>query len=194
MNHTNLNYFKHLLEAKQDCFLFKSLFTVHTSSDVILPISPGCPDLIVILKAFLWTSSRGEGGYHNVVAFMLFIFIYLYISMYIFVHLFFPIHIKFLLWRYWWNILLFASVPVASLGGAASGWRRAPLVTKLEASGASGAIAAVVALRVTFSWRPALLAFPSPFLVVAFLLLVSRTTAGTRLLGLVHTQLAQRLA
>lgn len=42
---------------------------------VILPISPGCPSLIVILKAFHWTSSRGEGGYHNVVAFMLIIFI-----------------------------------------------------------------------------------------------------------------------
>lgn len=109
--------------------------------------------------------------------------------MYIFIHLF-SIHIKFLLWRYWWDILLFASVPVASLWGAASGWRRAPLVPKLEAPGASGAIAAVVALRVTFTWGPALLVFPFPLPVMAFLLLVSRIAAGALLLGLVHTQLA----
>lgn len=113
--------------------------------------------------------------------------------MYIFIHLF-SIHIKFLLWRYWGDILLFASVPVASLGGAASSRRRAPLVPKFEAPGASGAIAAVVALRVTFTWWPALLAFPATLPVVAFLLLVSRTAAGARLLSLVHAQLAQRLA
>lgn len=113
--------------------------------------------------------------------------------MYIFIHLF-SIHIKFLLWRYRWDILLFASVPVASLGGDASGRRLAPLVPELEATGASGAVAAVVALRVTFTWRSALLAFPPALSVVAFLVLVSGTAAGARLLGLVHTQLAQRLA
>ena len=109
--------------------------------------------------------------------------------MYIFIHLF-SIHIEFLLWRYWWDILLFASVPVASLWGAASGHGRPPLVPVLEAPAASGAIAAVVALRVTFTRWPALLAFPSPLPVVAFLLLVSRTGAGARLLGLVDAQLA----
>lgn len=113
--------------------------------------------------------------------------------MYIFIHLF-SIHIKFLLWRYWWDILLFASVPVASLGGVASGRRRTSLVPKLEAPSASGAIAAVITLRVTFTWWPALLEFPSPFPVMAFFLLVSRTTAGAWLLSLVHAQLAQWLA
>lgn len=113
--------------------------------------------------------------------------------MYIFIHLF-SILIKFLLWRYWWDILLFASVPVASLWGVASGRGRAPLVPELEAPGASGAVAAVVALRVTFTWRPALLAFPSPLPVVAFLLLVSGAAAGAHLLRLVYAQLAQRLA
>lgn len=114
--------------------------------------------------------------------------------MYIYSYIFFSIHIKFLLWRYRWDILLFASVPVASLGGAALGRRRAPLVPKLEAPGASGAIAAVVALRVTFTRWPALLAFPSPLPVVAFLLLVSRSAAGAGVLSLVHAQLTQRLA
>lgn len=109
--------------------------------------------------------------------------------MYIFIHLF-SIHIKFLLWRYWWDVLLFASVPVASLWGGASGRRRAPLVSKLEAPVASGAVAAVVALRVTFTWWSALLEFPSPLPVVASLLLISRTAAGARLVSLVHAQLA----
>lgn len=113
--------------------------------------------------------------------------------MYIFIHLF-SIHIKFLLWRYWWDILLFASVPVASLGGDASGRRLAPLVPELEAPSASGAVAAIVALRVTFTWWPALLAFPAALSVVALLVLVPWTAAGARLLGLVHAQLAQRLA
>lgn len=107
--------------------------------------------------------------------------------MYIFIHLF-SIDIKFLFWRYWWDVLLFSSVPVSSLRGAASGWWRTPMVPELEAPSAPGTIAAVVALRVTFTWWPALLAFPSPLPVVASLVLVSRTAAGARLLGLVHTQ------
>lgn len=111
--------------------------------------------------------------------------------MYILVHLFFSsIHIKFfLLWRYWWDILLFASVPVAPLRGAASGRRRAPLVTELEAPVPSRAVAAVVALRVTFACRSALLVFPTPLPVVGLLLLVSGSSAGARLLGLVRAQL-----
>lgn len=108
--------------------------------------------------------------------------------MYIFIHLF-SIHIKFLLWRYWWDILLFASVPVAPLWGAASGRRGTPLLPELEAPAASGAVAAVVALRVPFTRGPALLAFPAPLPVVAFLLLVSGPAAGARLFSLVHTQL-----
>lgn len=190
---SHLNSFKHNAGGpKQDfCFLFKSL--IKSSSGVILPISPGCPGL-VILKAFLWTSSRGGKVATIMLLLLCYSFLYNYIYPCIYSYIFFSIHIKFLLWRYWWDILLFASVPVASLWGAASGRRRAPLVPKLEAPGASGAIAAVVALRVTFTRWPALLAFPAALPVVAFLLLVSRTTAGARLLGLVHAQLAQRLA
>ena len=109
--------------------------------------------------------------------------------MYIFKHLF-SIHVEFLLWRYWRDILLFASVPVASLRRAASGWRRAPLFPKLEAPVASGAVAAVVALRVTITWRSALLAFPPPLPVMDLLLLVSSNAAGALILSFVHTQLA----
>lgn len=104
---------------------------------------PGCPKLAVILKAFLWTSSRGEGGYH-VVAFMLFIFIYLYIHVYI--HTSFFYSDQSLLWRYRGNILLFASVPIVPLRGAASSLRGTPLVPKLETSRPSWAIISVVAL------------------------------------------------
>lgn len=121
-------------------------------------------------------------------------FLYNYIYPCIYSYIFLLIHIKFLLWRYWWDILLFASVPVASLRGVASCWRRAPLVPKLEAPGASGAIAAIITLRVTFTWWPALLEFPSPFPVMTLVLLISRTTAGAWLLSLVHAQLTQRLA
>lgn len=85
-------------------------------------------------------------------------------------------------------------MPVTPLRGVASGRRWASLVPELEAPSASGAVAAVIALRVTFTWWPALLELPSPLPVVAFLLLVSRAAAGARLLGLVHPQLAQRLA
>lgn len=54
------------------------------------PLVLDVPVVLSFLKAFLWTSSRGEGGYHNVVAFMLFhIIIYIYISMYIYIHTFF---------------------------------------------------------------------------------------------------------
>lgn len=110
-----------------------------------------------------------------------------YIYIHVYIHTSFSIHIEFLLWRYWWDILLFASVPVASLGGVTSGRRRASLVPKLEAPSASGAIAAVINLRVTFTRRPALLEFPPPLPVMAFFLLVSGTTAGAWLLSLVHT-------
>lgn len=91
-------------------------------------------------------------------------------------------------------------MPVAPLRGVASGWRRASLVPELEASSAPGAIAAVIALRVTFTWRSALLQLPAALSVVAFLLFVAATTpaatgtTGAGLLGLVHPQLAERLA
>lgn len=117
-------------------------------------------------------------------------FLYNYIYPCIYSYIFLLIHIKFLLWRDWWDILLFASVPVASLRGVASCWRWAPLVPKLEAPSAPGAIAAKITLRVTFTWWPALLEFPPSFLVMTFILLVSRTAAGAGLLSLVHAQLA----
>lgn len=125
--------------------------------------------------------------------------IYIIIYIHIFIHLFsvissFCFFVFFLLWRYWWDILLFASVPVTPLRGVASGRRRASLVPELEAPSASGAVAAVIALRVTFTWWSALLELPPPLPVVAFLLLVYRAAAGARLLGLVHPQLAQWLA
>lgn len=87
-------------------------------------------------------------------------------------------------------------MPVVPLWGIASGRRRASLVAELEAAGAPGAVAAVIALRVTFAWRPALLQLPAALPVVAFLLFVAPTAAatGAGLLGLVHPQLAQRLA
>lgn len=132
-------------------------------------------------------------------------FLYNYISMYIYLYIYSYIffsssfHVKivclFLLWRYRWDVLLFASVPVAPLWGAASVGGRAPLLPKLEPPRASGAVAAVVAsLRVTFTWRPALLALPPSLPVMTSLLLVCRTAAGARLLGLIHAQLTQRLA
>lgn len=85
-------------------------------------------------------------------------------------------------------------MPVAALGGAASGLRLAPLIPKLKPPGASGAIVAVIALRVTFAGWPALLQFPATFFVMALFLLVCRAAAGARLLGFIHTQLTQRLA
>lgn len=119
--------------------------------------------------------------------------------MYIFIHLFFysgqvSLLFSLLLWRYWGDILLFASVPVASLWGAAPGRGLAPLIPELEAPGPSGPVAAVEALRVTFARRPALLALPAALAVLALLLLVCRAAAGARLLRLVHTQLTQGLA
>ena len=75
-------------------------------------------------------------------------------------------------------------------------WRGAPLITELQAPGASRAIVAIVALGLTlaFTRRPTFLAFPAALPVVALLLLVSRAIAGARLLCLVHPQLTQRLA
>lgn len=57
-----------------------------SSSGVILPISPGYPGLVVILKAFLWTSSRGK-----VATIMLLLLCYFYIIIYIqvYIHIFF---------------------------------------------------------------------------------------------------------
>lgn len=133
---------------------------------------------------------------------LLFIFIELHIYLYIYpciyiyffsVQLFFFSIIKFLLWRYWWDVLLFASVPVAPVRGATTDWRRAPLVPELKASRAPGTVAAVVTLRVTIAWLPALFAFPSPLPVQGFLLLVPGVTAGARLIRLVDAQLTQRL-
>lgn len=87
-------------------------------------------------------------------------------------------------------------MPVVPLWGVASGRRRASLVAEFEAAGAPGAVAAVITLRVTFAWRPALLQLPAALPVVAFLLFVAAaaTATGAGLLGLVHPQLTQRLA
>lgn len=91
-------------------------------------------------------------------------------------------------------------MPVVPLRGVASCRGRASLVAELEAAGAPGAVASVIALRVTFAWGPALLQLPTALPVVAFLLFVSTaataTTTSTRagLLGLVHPQLAKWLA
>lgn len=158
------------------------------------PFGPGCPRLTVVLKAF--SVDKFQGG--KVATIMLLLlcnsFLYNYIYPCIYSYFFFFYLYQVLLWRYWWDILLFASVPVASLWGVASGWRWAPLLPKLKAPAASRAVAAVITLRVPFTWWPALLQFPSSFPVVAFLLLVSRATAGAWLLSLVHPQLPQRLA
>lgn len=104
---------------------------------------PGCPKLIVTLKAILWTSSRGKVA--TMLLLLCYSFLYIYISMYIFIHLF-SILTKSLLWRYWGDILLFASVPIVPLWGAATSLRGTPLVPKLETSRPSGAITPVVAL------------------------------------------------
>lgn len=104
---------------------------------------PGCPKLTITLKAFLWTSPRGMVA--TMLLLLCYSFLYIYISMYIFIHLF-SILIKSLLWRYWGNILLFASVPIVALWGAASSLRGAPLVPELKTARPSGAIAPVVAL------------------------------------------------
>lgn len=84
-------------------------------------------------------------------------------------------------------------MPVAALRGAAPGLRRAPLVPELEPPGASGAVVAVVTLRVPLAGRPAFLQFPAPFFVVALFLLLCGAAAGARLLAFIHTQLAQGL-
>lgn len=85
-------------------------------------------------------------------------------------------------------------MPVAALGGAASGLRLAPLIPKLEPAGASGAVVAVITLRVPFAGWSALFQFPAAFFVMGLFLLVGRAAAGARFLRFIHTQLTQRLA
>lgn len=182
-----------MLEARARFFFFYHSFSKITPvlQAFLCPSSPGCPGLTVLLRAFLWTSS--EAATITLLLFcksFLYNFIYIYPCIYSYIFFCY----EFLLWRYWWDILLFASVPVAALGGAASGLWLAPLIPKLKPPAASGAVVAVITLRVTFAGWPALLQFPAPFLVMALFLLVCRAAAGARLLRFIHTQLAQRLA
>lgn len=84
-------------------------------------------------------------------------------------------------------------MPVAALRGAAPGLRLAPLIPELEPPGASGAVVAVITLRVPLAGRPAFLQFPAALFVMAPFLLVCGAAAGARLLAFIHTQLAQGL-
>lgn len=189
----NRTSFKLNARGKSEIFFFYHSFSKITPvlQALLCPSSPGCPGLTVLLRAFLWTSS--EAATITLLLFcksFLYNFIYIYPCIYSYIFFCY----EFLLWRYWWDILLFASVPVAALGGAASGLWLAPLIPKLKPPAASGAVVAVITLRVTFAGWPALLQFPAPFLVMALFLLVCRAAAGARLLRFIHTQLAQRLA
>lgn len=185
-----------MLEARARFFFFLNHFLFQdqsSSSGVAVHIKSWvswsyCPVTSFSLDKF-------RGGYHNVCCFSVNHFLYNFIYIHEYIRTSFSVRSFFLLWRYWWDILLFAGVPVAALGGAASGLRLAPLIPKLQPAGASGAVVAVIALRVTFAGWPALFQFPAPFFVVAPFRLVCRAAAaGARLLRLIHTQLTQRLA
>lgn len=140
-------------------------------------------------------------------------FLYIYIHVYISYFCLFSLFIsEVLLWRYRGDVLLFASVSGASLGGAASGQLGTPsLFMELEAPRAplsGGSIVAVVpsiprvtVSMVTITWS-ALLALPAPIplSLLGLVLPVSPGVvfwagggAGSWLLCLVDALLTQRL-
>lgn len=99
--------------------------------------------------------------------------------------------VKFLLWRYRGDVLLFASVSRGSLGWRASSVLRTPLLlTKFVAprAGPWRAVAAVEALWVTS--RPALSALTVPRALLGPL---GSLAAARLLVHLIHAQLPQRL-